>query len=218
MEDGRRNDCKECKKARSTKWAEENPEKIKARSHKWKKENPEKVRENNRKWREENSEKYKAYLRKWREENRERDNALKRKWAIENKEKINKSLRDKYQNNPQHRLKSLLRGRIRDVVNKEHISRETFELLGLNAKEFKEYFEDQFEEGMTWDNQGDWHIEHIIPCSAFDQENPQHRAVCWHYLNLRPMWGDENISKGSSLPDGMNIDDYVDQTLTFIQS
>lgn len=48
---------------------------------------------------------------------------------------------------------------------------------------------------MTWSNQGRWHIDHRIPVSAFDMDNVVERKAAWHYLNLQPMWGSENIRK-----------------------
>ena len=46
---------------------------------------------------------------------------------------------------------------------------------------------------MTWDNYGEdvfkdkvkaWHIDHIIPCNAFDFSNPTHVKACFYYKNL----------------------------------
>jgi hypothetical protein len=54
-------------------------------------------------------------------------------------------------------------------------------------------------EGMTWNNNtgNGWHIDHIIPCAAFDLTKSEEQKKCFHYTNLRPMWASENISKSS---------------------
>lgn len=36
-------------------------------------------------------------------------------------------------------------------------------------EEFKNHIENLFLEGMSWDNHGEWHIDHIIPVSRFDE-------------------------------------------------
>lgn len=76
---------------------------------------------------------------------------------------------------------------------------------------------------MNWDNYNHetWHIDHIIPCAAFDLTNPIHQRICFNWRNLQPLWGNENISKHDSLPEGwqdlleeirtaLNIDEVVE--------
>lgn len=46
----------------------------------------------------------------------------------------------------------------------------TIELLGYSAIELKEYIESLFVEGMSWENYGEWHIDHIRPVSSYDPE------------------------------------------------
>ena len=74
-------------------------------------------------------------------------------------------------------------------------SDKTIKLLGLNFKEFKEYFEKLFKKGMNWENHGEWHIDHIIPCAKFDLTNPKQQKVCFNYKNLQPLWAEENLKK-----------------------
>ena len=51
---------------------------------------------------------------------------------------------------------------------------------------------------MTWDNYGEWNIDHIIPLCAFDltRENELMQACNWR--NLRPMWAEDNLAKSGS--------------------
>jgi predicted nucleic acid-binding Zn ribbon protein len=79
-----------------------------------------------------------------------------------------------------------------------------FKLTGASSKsELLSYFESKFKEGMTWENYGwyGWHIDHIRPCSSFDLTNSEELKKCFHYTNLQPLWGMDNMSKGNKLPD-----------------
>jgi hypothetical protein len=73
----------------------------------------------------------------------------------------------------------------------------TFEIVGLTPVELKVYLENKFEYGMTWENYGVWHIDHLIPLSSVNEESKIY-DLCY-YTNLQPMWGNENLSKGKKI-------------------
>tara|TARA_B110000046_G_C12940955_1_gene375748 strand:+ start:835 stop:1125 length:291 start_codon:yes stop_codon:yes gene_type:complete len=59
--------------------------------------------------------------------------------------------------------------------------------------ELIEYLESLFYENMTWDNHGEWHIDHIIPLASAESEDEM--TAFAYYKNLQPMWEIENMSK-----------------------
>ena len=61
--------------------------------------------------------------------------------------------------------------------------------------------ESQFTEGMTWENHGEWHIDHIVPLSAFNYSKPEHEDFrrCWALSNLQPLWAKDNQAKKDKL-------------------
>jgi hypothetical protein len=70
----------------------------------------------------------------------------------------------------------------------------TIESIGLDRSEFKKYIESLFSDGMTWDNYGEWHIDHIKPlCTA---KTVDEVIKLTHYTNLQPMWWFDNLKKG----------------------
>ena len=77
----------------------------------------------------------------------------------------------------------------------------TIELLGCSVEYLRHHLENQFTEGMAWDNYGrsGWHIDHIIPLSYFDMSDPEQQRRAWHYTNLRPMWAGDNIRKSNKI-------------------
>jgi hypothetical protein len=71
---------------------------------------------------------------------------------------------------------------------------------------------------MSWANYGSfWHIDHIIPCAAFDPSKPNHLKWCWHHKNLRPLPATENIDKGDILSSGDNASALKETNLEILK-
>ena len=73
------------------------------------------------------------------------------------------------------------------------MSERTFKIIGLNYDDFKLYIESLFVENMTWENYGQWHIDHIKPLCLAKSDNDV--LLFNHYTNLQPLWGDDNLKK-----------------------
>jgi len=73
----------------------------------------------------------------------------------------------------------------------------TYEYLGCTFIEFKAHLEKQFTDGMTWENQGQWHLDHIYPVSLAKDE--EHLIKLNHYTNFQPLWAVDNIKKGNKI-------------------
>lgn len=112
--------------------------------------------------------------------------------------------RKRKQTDPTFRLVVNMRERIRHAVKtaKAFKSSGAKELLGCSVQFLIGYIESKFEIGMTWENYGKWHIDHIIPCSGFDLSTKEGQSECFHYSNLQPLWAEQNLAKGSIMPDG----------------
>jgi hypothetical protein len=94
------------------------------------------------------------------------------------------------------RLAKSLRDRLYKAVTRESKLMSSTKLVGCSIDELKTHLEQQFSEGMTWENYGMWHIDHIKPCISFDLTIPSQQLDCFHYTNLRPLWEFQNKSKG----------------------
>lgn len=92
-----------------------------------------------------------------------------------------------------------LRNRLRLALKKSPKSLKTYELIGCSLHELREYISSLFKEGMTWDNYGDWQIDHIAPCASFDLSDKHQQLVCFNYKNLQPLWKEENLEKRAKL-------------------
>ncbi len=87
-------------------------------------------------------------------------------------------------------LGSFKRGKIKGFKKQ----RKTEALLGCTIEQLKEHLAKQFLPGMSLDNHGEWHIDHIIPLASASTQQDIER-LC-HYTNLQPLWAADNIRKG----------------------
>jgi hypothetical protein len=99
------------------------------------------------------------------------------------------------------RLKSNIKMYVRRVgvkgTGRKHTKSTMADILGGDYEFFKKWIEEMFTEGMTWENHGEWHFDHLIPTSY--AETVEELYELCHHTNYRPMWGDENVSKGNKL-------------------
>lgn len=71
------------------------------------------------------------------------------------------------------------------------------DLVGYTFQKLKKHLEKQFKTGMTWQNYGQWHVDHKIPISVFNFKKATDIDFrrCWALKNLQPMWAIENLKK-----------------------
>jgi hypothetical protein len=144
----------------------------------WKQKNKERAREYNKKSYQLNPEKFKTYSKKWADKNKGYH-------------------KNRMKSEPLLRLVHNMRNRVSSYCKSIRANKttRTKEMLGLNLADFKSYMESKFQEGMTWDNYGQWHVDHIKPLSLATTE--QQVMELNHYTNLQPLWASENLKKSN---------------------
>ncbi len=105
---------------------------------------------------------------------------------------------------PKERLLASLRAQINKSLNRHKNGRHWEFLVGYTLKDLMKHISRQFTEGMSWDNYGKWHIDHIIPISAFNFEKPNDSDFkrCWELSNLQPLWAKDNLIKSDFIAEG----------------
>lgn len=119
----------------------------------------------------------------------------------QHKERIKKwnaaYIKEQLATNPHFRLKHYLRSRLRKALKRNSKCGSAVRDLGCSIEEFKKHIEEQFRPGMSWDNHGDWHLDHIVPLDKFDLTNRKQLLVALNYRNYQPLWAKDNIIKGA---------------------
>jgi hypothetical protein len=95
------------------------------------------------------------------------------------------------------KILSYLRTRLCLALKNNLKTKTTIKLVGCSIKFLKQYLESRFKSGMSWNNYGRWHIDHIKSCASFDLTKALEQKKCFHYTNLQPLWAEDNIKKGS---------------------
>jgi predicted ATP-dependent protease len=145
------------------------------------------------------------YYKNWSTDNRPALKEYHAKWRDDNREHVNQYGRDyertRRANDPKYRLAARTRTAVYTCLKEANVSkyRSTFDLLGYSLEELTNHLESKFTTGMTWDNYGEWHVDHKRPIASFgftsadDDEFKQ----CWCLDNLQPLWEVDNLSKGA---------------------
>jgi len=186
-------ETKEQQKKKNKVWRENNKEYIKEKMKEWLDNNKEYKKQKDKEYRAKNYEKYKEYHKIWAKQNY---NDMKT-----NPERQEEFIRHKIKKNTARRIREMLGFKKSDT---------TLYYVGCTLDQFKQHLESKFQENMNWENYGSaWHIDHIIPCNAFNFLDEKQVKACFHYKNLQPLWATENIIKKDKYTKD-NYDKYLD--------
>ena len=111
---------------------------------------------------------------------------------IKNRNKYEKL---KKRNNILYKIVCNLRSTVSKTIARNKRSASTMKLVGCIIPKLKQHLEKQFKIGMSWENYGKWHVDHIRPCCSFDLSKPEEQKKCFNYTNLQPLWAEENLRK-----------------------
>lgn len=179
-------------------WAKNNPDKIAsyalkhkekklARSKEYYKENKDKILA-----------KRKVYSKS--EEGKKVQKAASKKYRKENRSKINKYNSTRL-NIPEIKIAKNLRIRLSMAMRsqKTRKTNQTMKYVGCTKEELRLHLQSLFLEGMSWDNYGNWHIDHIVPISSFNLGIDNNIYKAMNYTNLQPLWAQDNLSKSNKM-------------------
>lgn len=137
----------------------------------------------------------------WQKKNPEIKKEIAREWYLNNREYVLKKTREyqkTYTKTPMVKYCNNMRRRVRHFLkNQSSVTSSIREYVGCSASDFKKHIESQFTNGMSWENQGEWHIDHIIPLASANTKEDVIRLT--HYTNLQPLWAVDNFRKGAKV-------------------
>jgi hypothetical protein len=147
-------------------------------------------------YRKKNKEKIKIKQKEWVENNQE----YIKNYKIQNREHSNELSKKKYSEDLNYRMKKILRSRFSKTVKNKKTYSKIINYLGVPLEYFKKWIEYQFDENMTWENQGTyWDFVHVKPCSSFDLTKEDEIKLCFVWHNISPLEKSKNYSKNAKI-------------------
>ena len=180
-----------------------NKEKIKEYKKEYLENNKEKIKYYFKEYRENNKElikeKRKEYFKEYRKKNIEKKKEYNKQYSKNNREKINEHRKQRIKTDPLFKLRCNISSLIYNSIKKQGYTKrsQTYKILGCTYEEFKIHLENQFTDGMTWENQGEWHLDHIYPVSLAKDEEELIKLN--HYTNFQPLWAEDNLKKSNKI-------------------
>lgn len=199
-------------------WRKRNPDKLKATelqrladgrmyksAKKWAEKNPDKIKQYRKERYARHRSKYLAdhatYYQKHKDDIKNRVKAYRQTPAGRASEKkYHDKVRSTAHGKLRHNVSSAVRLKLLNHGGKKYRA-SIDRVLPFKIPDLIERLEAMFKPGMTWENYGDWHVDHIIPDSSFDYTtvNCPGFKKSWALDNLQPLWASENCSKGAKI-------------------
>ena len=131
---------------------------------------------------------------------RTRAESAKRRSDSDRRDRYNEWTRKSIAASPNKRVSAHFSVLIHRALGKKKGGRSWRTFVDYTLEELMSHLERQFLPGMSWENKGDWHIDHIIPRSSFEYESPDDPEFkqAWALTNLRPLWAIDNIRKNAT--------------------
>jgi len=203
------NYCKNCVKDisinRYKKLLERNEQSWKIKRKEWQIKNSEKLILYQKKYRQEKKEELKIKKKEYYLKNKDYIIEKNKKYRCENKKEANIKKKEynriRFENDPKYKLsyaiRSMLYNAFRRGKNQFKKNARSEKILGCTVLQLMDHLESKFTEGMTFENHGEWHIDHIIPLSTAETEEDIIKLN--HYTNLQPLWGIDNLKKSDKI-------------------
>jgi hypothetical protein len=113
---------------------------------------------------------------------------------------------------PVDKFKRVVRNRIWWCLEKKEMH--TIEYLGCTFPEYERWISNYSPE-FTMENRGSvWHIDHVIPLSHFDMNDPVQQLIAFNWRNTAPLLARENLAKNCRI-NSLQIEYHMDKLVEY---
>ena len=195
--DGRKDACRECLRLDNRKYYEQNKAKESERKRLAYQNNKDVILEKCREYRKSNKDEISKRRSQDRVENPEKYRKYGKNYRNKYPDYQSEYFKERRKRDPLFKLTSNIRTRIYQSLFYKKWQKNTkfSEYIGCDLNQLKDHLQSKFTEGMTWENYGKWHVDHVVCLSSAKTEEELYK-LC-HYTNLQPLWAVDNLRKGS---------------------
>ncbi len=146
----------------------------------------------------------------------EKQRASEKKYRDNNPEKMKEKYK-KQSTNINRRVRNSLNHRISESLNakKNKKINKTIQYIGCEIIFFRNWMQYQFTENMSWENYGEWHLDHVKPCASYDLKNENDIKECFNWKNYQPLWAKDNLIKSNKI-DNKLINEHKEKVQKYI--
>ena len=137
----------------------------------------------------------KEYQRAWKLKNKEKVSNYRKSFSERNKDRLNQ-YQKKWRKTKNGRSIEFIRASLKRCLFEKEAGNDC-SVIGYRYLDLVASMESKFIDGMSWENHGEWHIDHIKPIKAFLDEGETDPKIINALSNLQPLWAIQNLSKGS---------------------
>lgn len=177
-------------------YRENNKEKISINGKKYYQNNKDSIKYGAKLYRENNKKSILEHNKQYRIKNEKYLKKYRKQYRKNNRLVINEWFRNKRIADPIFKLNNCISGQIRKALRHNKSGRSWEILVGYTLLDLKLHLEKLFAPDMSWENYGEWHIDHCTPVSWF-KKTEKELLKAWKLDNLQPMWSNENLVKGN---------------------
>ena len=125
-------------------------------------------------------------------------------WKNNNWEYVKQYMNNRYHDNIKIKLCTCVSTSLSYCLRRVGLSKQSRhweDILGYTTEDLMNRLEPLFQDGMSWDNYGEWEIDHIIPISLFEiqEVGDDEFKRCWSLTNLQPLWAIDNAKKQNKI-------------------
>lgn len=199
----------EAKRAYAKAYREKHAEKTKAYQAEYRAANRERLQGYNIAWRDQHPGCRVGESRRYRERHKDElaARASVRKSSPRIRAQENARATERYWTDPRKRREVLKRNFVQVALRRCKTSPGVRALCGCSLDDLRRHLASLFKPGMSWDNWGEWEIDHKRPVCTFDLMDGEQLKECFHFSNMQPLWKHENMAKGSKWePNNKNLE------------
>jgi hypothetical protein len=190
---------------RNKRYYQEHAVEMRAYAERYRKEirDPVAAKQYNKEYYKKNKTSISAKCKEYQEKNKEKLSAKKKAYASkpEVRDRINAWHKEYRKTNPKFRLNANIHKAISTSLVGAKKGRSWEAIVGYDIEDLRGHLEKQFTDGMSWDNYGEWHVDHKIPLAVHNFISPDDIDFkrAWALSNLQPMWGHDNRVKHTTI-------------------